>query len=263
MSNIIIPKMFGQPLNLGHWSTDGLVFYWRGIEAVDAIDESLYGNDGVITGATWVGDALNLLPENAWVELSGGSDSLDIIKALGDEITVSAWINVSGDGAKHIVSNGLATISSYRYNQWFLAQYTSNNIRFGVGDGTTQERVSSAVDSISLNQWHHVVGRIEASGEMRIFIDGVMESDSITLSITPYSDQKTAAIGKNMAANSVEGLVKYISVYNRALADSEIAELTINPGLPMQVEPAWRGKEVAVVGGLSDIYYKTLLQGVA
>ena len=32
-SQLISAKMFGQQLNLGHWSTDGLVFFWRGIES--------------------------------------------------------------------------------------------------------------------------------------------------------------------------------------------------------------------------------------
>ncbi len=51
--------MFGQMLNLGHWSTDGLVFMWRGIEAGNFVDESLSRNHGTISGVTtWSGGYL-------------------------------------------------------------------------------------------------------------------------------------------------------------------------------------------------------------
>ena len=51
-------KMFGQQLSLGHRSTKGLVFYWRGIQAGEVVDESFYRNHGTITGAMWVGEGL-------------------------------------------------------------------------------------------------------------------------------------------------------------------------------------------------------------
>lgn len=250
MSNIIIPRTFGQPLNFGDPSTDGLVFYWRGIEAVDAIDESLYGNDGTLFGSpTWTGQGLyfdRTTPDYVQVPSNIG--------ITGPPFTVIAWFKCdvlpSATGDEYCI---FSHTDKEAVPDWWRCRIDSadDKLQYGAREGayTATTEVKSTI-AITAGKWHQMAC-VEVADNLRyVYLDAANRGTS-TGSDPPLAPATHIFdIGYNEAGSQDPflGQIGEVLVYNRALAQSEIAELKINPDLPMFQEPAWRGKEVAEVG---------------
>ncbi len=242
--------MFGQMLNLGHWPTDGLVFYWRGIEAGDVVDESFYGNHGtLINSPTWVGDGLHFTrASDQRVDI----DSSPIVTAA--PLTFVCWFKVdvlpSVAGESYYLLD-IGTISDTASLQ--LSIQTDNKVDF-VATQAGAAAVSSQ-DTISVNTWHMAVGVANSPTSRFVFLDGRKSAENTTskvpVALTRFS------IGARKQAGTfdhyLDGVIAITMIYNRALSDSEILDLLINPDLPMQQEPIWLLYSPAAPSGIVPI----------
>ncbi len=245
MSNIIATKMFGQQLNYGHWSTDGLVFYWRGIPAGNAVDESPYGNHGTITGAnvTWVGDGLNFNANTDYVDFG------DKRPLAGDvEGTILSWVslNVSAD-FKGIISK--LTTNTASGSSWALVAHSLKVRAIIINQANTVQTFTSASNLLTIGKLHQVVFTFDASW-LNIYVDGMFieRTANVVGAIRNNSAQDMRMGIANATVAPINAKINQAVIYNRALSASESQQLYINPDLPMQQElPVWLGQ--APVGG--------------
>ncbi len=232
--------MFGEQLNLGHWSTDGLVGYWRFIEAGNLVDESLFGNDGVITGATGVGDGLSF---------NGASDVVDIgganFRSQDSQGTIIARIRRDATATGIIyASSDEGTVN--HFIDFFSDSSNSGTLTIGQNNGGATDQVRSTTPLLN-DVWYTVA--VTSDGSVwALYIDGLPES-LITVTgsnsgnwfadVAGRDNSRIGVLTRTSSAAWWPGDISYFSIYNRALSASEIQALYINPNRPIQQDPIW------------------------
>ncbi len=228
--------MFGQQLNLGHWSTDGLVFYWRGIPAGYAVDESFGRNDGTLVGSpVWVGQGL---------DFDGSADYIDVTGLRAGYITLPAttiiWFkcdvlpSTTGDEYTLIRYATPAT----NQERWQIRVDDGDDKLEGTVEGGTAFKSTAA---ITAGKWHQAILISYANNSHQIFLDTIAGETNATAfggaGATP--ELRFGVNYFNGLRDYMKGQIADIKIYNRALSPSEIADLSINPDLPMQQQPIW------------------------
>ena len=140
-------------------------------------DMSGNGNDGVLTGATWMSDYGGIYSFDGagdYIEVSDAA-SLDITEAL----TVSAWVNMgtmTGSlNLRYIMGKGTSWT-----NEPYLLSYVISNNRwyFRVYDGAINYVISTPAST----GWHLVTG-VFAGDSLELYVDGVL-ANSVSFSAT-------------------------------------------------------------------------------
>ncbi len=264
MSNIVTTKMFGQQLNLGHWSTDGLVFYWRGIPAGNAVDDSLYRNHGTLVGPVWDGGGLKFVG----TEFSAGSDYIDIPDSpsldITQQITLMAFIRTGT-----VPSSVQGVIQKYAVTDtnrcYLLFINSSKRLAFSLRGAAAEFGTPNTGPVLAPNTNYFIAGTYDGV-TMRTYINGIA-NNTLSQVLTINTTNFPAGLGRLRHNDTILGFTGHIFcavIYDRALSASEIADFNINPDLPMQQgTPVWLGQAPAAGAGLAGIYYRTLLQGVS
>ncbi len=222
-------KMFGQMLNLGHFSTDGIVGFWQFIEAGDLPDESLWGHDGVITGATWAGDSLDFTANSDTVTLGTGRLGLEATQ----EITAIIWVKFD------TLTNGDMVFSRSAFARPWAINVNANGTVVFNSRTTGVKASTTAAGAVVVGTWHMIAATFTASVQT-IYIDGLFAvSDAPTGGALDFINTTTeTSIGQNVL-DSMDARCRSASLYNRALSASEILDLYINPDLPILDDPIW------------------------
>lgn len=233
---------FGSLRKDPHWSVQGLVYYSQFKPAGKLIDESLYGNHGTITGATWVGNGLSFSGSPDYVNLN-----TDVLNAP-TVFTYLAIITPSGSGSRTIVGGNI------NYPQW---RVSSGGVQQLLKASVTSMGTSSTVIPTSGPQ--HVACSYDGS-TVRFYLNGV--ADGAPSSTQTFLTQTTFVGAKSASAEWFDGLIFDVKVYNRVLSVSEIQQLFIKPDLLMQQEPIWLLSSSAVGVTMVAHYYRHLMQGI-
>ena len=244
MSNLTLPKRFGQPLNLGHWSTENLVFYFRGIEDIEARDESLYSNHGTLVGPpTWVGDGLEFNGSNQKVAAGPITNNGKLTVIVKFKVGAgAAW----PDALFSIDSGNLVT-STFDCN----IHYNSGDYRVYVSDGSSVQFIFITDAEIDASVINTIAATIDGS-TIKVYLNSVRLRDEAQ-TIGVLNSGHNLNIGAVTSTYYWPGTVYDVKVYVRDLSASEIAALYINPDLPMQQEPpVWLGQ--VPVGGFKPYW---------
>lgn len=148
-------------------------------------------------------------------------------------VTISVWIKKTDNEQGWIFGNNL---SAYNYFGIFLGFGDGNliSLHFGNGDqiGSPYARRSVyATDPIDLSTWYHVVGIIESSENMRIYLNGNEISTVYSGTATQMVyDEGIACFGKyhnwqNQNARFFKGMIDDFRLFNRILNNEEIESL--------------------------------------
>lgn len=242
-------KMFGQQLNLGHWATEGLVYYFRAIEAGNAVDDSFNELHGTLTGApVWVGEALSFDGTNDYVSVPS-DPRIENFTAL----TLGAWILVQGNPG---VSRGRIIGKDQGGTSDDYALSNADNIggrnyeilfRLNTTAGTSTPESDSGI--LPNTGWHFAVATWDGSFQ-RIYIDGLLDMTPVAHGGTLDDSNLPLGIGGHQASNTrrFNGGIRTAFIYNRALSATEIFDLFINPDLPIYQNEIWQFFSPAVVG---------------
>ncbi len=234
--------MFGQMLNVGHWATDGLVFYWRGIEAGEAVDESFFGNNGTLLGPTWAGQGLDFDGINDDVLL--GRHSKFLGTSATQPFTVIVWakadvIPAVRDGIISSLDNATGAVG------WDLRLENGGLPINGAVFSIAGNRAGFTTADFIETDWNQYVGRFDGSN-IEIFVNSILGTTSSTGTIN--GTNRNIYLGANFfpgtpgssnADRWFDGQIREVSIYNRALSASEIQQLYINPDLPILDDPIW------------------------
>ncbi len=200
-------------------SSSGLLrhFSMKTTGATTVIDETGTANatlSGAIPKPGAIGQAL---------DFDGVDDSVDTgsdMIGTGDD-SISAWIYADGYGEGtfgRIIDNGKFIVS--------LRESTGGNAKSLslLSDGATI--AESAINSILINQWYHVLITRTSAGTANIYINGVLSGSANQASGTPAAGTTNVIIGNNsVGARTFDGRIDELRLYNRILTASEITEL--------------------------------------
>jgi len=185
-----------------------------------AYDQSQYGNDGTIYGATRVrgiiGKALSFDGVDDYVDC-GDIDDVD----GASEITVTAWVKWGG------AAGGLTAAREFhRKNNVYAfgGGWKDHKARFWIHDGTWKNSGDSITD-IDDGSWYFIAGVYD--GEyLRLYVNGVEESNNYIGSTTLSANIEHVIVGSSKGTGEFwNGIIDEVRIYNRALSEKEIKTL--------------------------------------
>ena len=143
------------------------------------------------------------------------SDALDLV---GDKLTIAAWVNRSSTSSGYLVKKSDA---SNGYRLWIT---TTGTVQFDLLFSGTTKTVTSTT-TLPLNQWKHITARYNGT-ELRVFIDGTIESATTAATGSLAATTEALWLGYYDATDHhLHGHLDDVSIYDRALSDSEITDL--------------------------------------
>ena len=195
---------------------DGLVAYYPFNGNAD--DESGNGNNGTAEGATLTtdrngnaGSAFNF--NGSSIIRISDSDSLDLEEA--EPATFSVWVNVAVQNRGHIFGKRRGDTTNYMLDlvnggRPMFRGYTHKGIE---GD-----------EPLPINQWIHLACTWDGT-TCRLFIDGELSKEGSDTPIRGPDDHDFVIGGTGAGHTKFKGKIDELRIYNRALSESEVAEL--------------------------------------
>lgn len=193
---------------IGYWPFDGHL-----------LDDTGFGHDGTFTGGTGgyttgkFGQGIDLDGGGEHVLIGGDENDFDF---PGGSVTVSGWFSTPGFN-----KTWQCMISKGEGDTFRIQRHSSNSMAYAGGGG------GDIVGSTNVNDTaiHHVVAVSEAGVGKRLYIDGVLEATGSAPALGANS--LALHIGKNPGAANREwyGMIDDVAVWDRALSDSEIAQI--------------------------------------
>jgi hypothetical protein len=153
--------------------------------------------------------------------ITTGVDSSDISMT---NTSFSCWVNFTATSGT-IMDNGGAVSSG----RGLVLETGSGYIVWQQANGTSGQSTSitSASNSYNDGNWHHVVGTIDGSRVMKLYIDGNVESSTPTANSSATSPLYTLEIGRRAFYNSqyFYGWIDQVRIFNRVLDGDEVFKL--------------------------------------
>jgi len=220
--------------NESSWSggtlAEGLVGYWTMDQSDSSgstlFDQSPYGNNGTIYGATFATDkngnpnsAMSFDGENDYVDI-GDSASGNLDFGTGN-FTISFWFKgILGD--KGIVSK--KSTSNGTDAGWTIYLDTPGwHLRTRLANGSNQIAVSGLKTNLNDNIWHY--GTIVKSGDnLLVYTDGLIDNSTTGVSSYNVNNAINFYIGR-IGSTYWNGSIGDVRIYNRALFAIEIQQL--------------------------------------
>ena len=144
------------------------------------------------------------------------SNALDL---AGDKMTITAWVKPLSTQIGPLVKK-INPTHGYRINLT-----STRALRFVLRrDG--QNKTVTSTTPLPVNTWTHVAARYDGT-QMRLFINGTLETatTAATQANTPLATTAPVLIGGDSTTHRFHGYLDDVSIYDRALSNSEIADL--------------------------------------
>ena len=142
-----------------------------------------------------------------------------------DEFSVSMWLKPNG------TAGWRCTIQNFSYNntvgyfgwQLFLLP-TTNKILIGMNDGTFSDgyRLTST-SSLSISTWYHVCFTKLANGNLKLYINGALDSTKVMTNNTVYNPLCNVRLGLQIDLGyPFPGSIPTAKIFNVALTSTEV-----------------------------------------
>jgi hypothetical protein len=213
---------------VGHWKMDG-----------DAKDNTPYGNDGTITGATLINDRKG--QADGAYNFDGIDDYINVgeVKDIG-ETTVTLWFNSSDTKTGQ-------SFFSFKDNNYYGGLHFNWD---GAGrpllylNGSNYRYFASSAQSYLDGEWHFLVLYIKGSAQDDI-LEATLTIDNnlISAGSTSHSESPLSWTSLRIgdAYNNFNGSIDDFRVYNRALSSDEITALYESYDPEVQVSDTQKG----------------------
>ena len=216
----------------------------------NANDESGNGNNGTVSGATLTTDRFE--NTNSAYVFDGIDDYIEVPNADGvfnltESWTLACWakpFSPATDARDDPLIWKIANISSELYSgdqdtfllSWgYMWQEGESGNLFNTGLERATDGEDFEINSLSHipNQWHHIVGTYDGS-DLRIFVNGDLENNTTIGPVLAFTGPAPLRIGNIQHSSHIfgpphngvfDGIIDDVYIYNRALNETEIAEL--------------------------------------
>jgi hypothetical protein len=169
------------------------------------------GSDGVLQGDTAFGSG----HVREALALDGVDDAMvasDGRLPLGAAArTIELWIKPVADGVPVIYGAAAA-------NDAFYVRVIAHHACLGQWGGTGTCGTTDVTDG----EWHHVAATYDGGSDARLYVDGHLEASASQSYATTATGRLIVGSTPDMSGDYYQGSVDEVSVYNRALAASEI-----------------------------------------
>ncbi|MHC4596835.1 MAG: cellulase family glycosylhydrolase [Planctomycetota bacterium] len=202
-----------------------LVGWWKFDEGsgIVAHDVSGNGNDGTFNGdPQWVvgycGPALEFDGSGDWLDCGN-----DPILAIGEAVSISAWIEVGAQGIDHKVG-GNQDDSNGGYKMSIVNDKVEFEIRTS-GNTFILNRDVAGGTILEVGVWYHVTGVYsQADGYIRTYVNGVLDRELSTTQELGVSPGPFRIGCEPFATGSYNfnGVMDDVRIYNRTLTEVEI-----------------------------------------
>ena len=216
-----------------------------------AADSSGKGNTGMLRfDSSWATGGKS----NGAVALDGVNDYFSVantaaLKYTGGNLTLSAWVNLDEtetDGGFVISKAMNGGIGAYNYR---IGITPDKKVSLMVGDasGWIEPQVTSS-SALSTGAWHHIVGVLDSSKNMKLYIDGgdnvVSGTHNFTTwpngtdcnlpltigNIYPYYEEGVTDWEGNSSL-VLDGKIDDVQIYSDALNAEQVSYLYAHPGV--------------------------------
>lgn len=221
--------------------SDGLVSFWR-LEEKDgqtSFRDSLGTNDLTEGGAVTQATGADVTSHSAFGQtISGGGNYLEIVDGSqtglepgAGDFSIGGWLKTTGDGS----GSNRSFISKYASDPQF--SYTlliggsvagANKVRFvWSDDGSAQDTYTTDSDTVTQNQWNHVVLVWDRSGTPAIYIDGVESASTIGGSVTDIKNSTAPFRLGERGTNDFpfDGVMDEVFYFDRALSVDDVSNI--------------------------------------
>jgi hypothetical protein len=169
----------------------------------------------------------------------GDGDYIDVgtISGLGVEQTKMLWIYMEAFPLPH----DIYLIDEGGNNNWIELFDSDGNGIPEVRAGFDGGNYFDSNGDIEQGCWYHIAVVSTASGDVTVYINGVLDSSMSGFSAT--NEPQAIMIGGDSTSNvaSFKGVIDEVAIFNRALSDYEILQVYQNVG-------RLRGNELGLVG---------------
>ncbi len=223
---LVVVCLFGSSSAYADLS-DGLVAYYpfNG----NANDESGNGHHGTVYGAT-PGEDIYGSPDTAYA-FDGVNDYIDIPYQSDiepDIFTVSVLFNTQMTTIGQLIGTDPNGVScNHGYN---LRTIGSANFWIDPSSSCGAHWASiSSNESVNDGLWHHFVAVYDSSGNIKMYIDGILQNASGSSGYNKtHASIRIGMWRKSTELAYFDGRLDEIRIYNRALSEPEISELAFS-----------------------------------
>jgi hypothetical protein len=218
---------------------DNLIGYWTMNEATtnsapsgtDLEDTSVNQNHFSESGSIRL-NTIGIL--NTGITLDGVDDYLtapdDMSLDISSDLTISIWMKSTGELADSGVDGGLIGKTNFLGSTSYALKVYNSSYEFLIrqSDGTYIRSRKNLTPKIVDGKWHHLVGVANSSeGSLKLYIDGVLQADSIDLTWdgTLASTSYDLIIGRDYADEYFKGSVDEAALWDRPLSPIEVTQL--------------------------------------
>ena len=192
----------------------------------NANDASGYELHGTVNGAVLTTDRFD--NQSSAYLFNGSNSDIEVLDStlldIKNQISLMAWIYPAEQKTQEIVRKGTQLTSSTTYA---LALSATGDIIFEAAPGGQFTQVRR--QGYSLNQWSFIAGTYDGT-EMKLYVNGELAS---TIAVTGELNVNASALlmgtRLNLPADTFNGKLDGIRIYNKALTDDEIASLYEQP----------------------------------
>ena len=181
----------------------------------NANDSTVNANNGTVTSATLISSGIT----GSCYSFNGSSNYITLTDTPYRQTTfsISMWLYPTA-----AMSNGKAFSKG---NQCYSLGLATSGFEFAIYDTTWRSVYSNSVPSI--NSWYHVVATWSQSDLIgRMYVNGVLQSNTITASYTSNSTTYSARLGANPEnSNYWQGRIDEVSYFSRRLSQSEVTDI--------------------------------------
>mgnify|MGYP003676673914 CR=1 FL=1 len=156
---------------------------------------------------------------------SDASEHIDVgaITIGTGDISISAWVYVTAfvDEAA-IFSNRHASLP----NQGIELRCDTDGFEM-ILDVDVTGSTTVATPAKNVNQWYHVCGVWDRSGNQYMYVDGVLDvtPDDLTTRTASLAHTTTARIGRDAATSDFRGYICNVGYWNRVLSQAEVKSI--------------------------------------
>jgi len=233
---------------------DGLVLHYNldTDEGGVVTDQSSYGNNGVVSGATWMADG----PSGGAMSFDG-DDYIRVPRDVSlepDELTLAAWVRfdeVDGDVQGIIFKKNPNAQYHEDYDIMLIPEAYGQDFRFVVANTSGTQGDMDSTTQPGTGVWYHVVATFEQPN-MKLYVNGVLESEETHNYPLHHDVTRDVFIGTKYAYNILHrfltGDLDEVRIYNRALTGAEALQLYTDVAFPPPEEDLY----ISLVGFSND-----------